>query len=48
MQYDLGYVKSESGAKEYAAAYIDEKSEDFDHMPCTRGQIVTFLYRMKN
>ena len=37
MQYDLGYVKSESGAKEYAAAYLDEKSEDFDHMPCTRG-----------
>ena len=37
VQYELGYVQNPTGAKHYAAAFADERSEDIYHMTCTRG-----------
>ena len=38
IQYELGYVQNDSGAKFYAAAFKDKESEDIYHMTCTRGR----------
>lgn len=38
VQYELGYVQNVGGAKFYAAAFEDKKSEKIYHMTCTRGR----------
>lgn len=38
VQYELGYVQNVGGAKFYAAAFEDKKSEEIYHMTCTRGR----------
>lgn len=37
MYYELGYVQNNAGAKFYAAAFADDRSEDIYHMTCSRG-----------
>ncbi|MBQ2582011.1 MAG: hypothetical protein II574_10335, partial [Ruminococcus sp.] len=37
-QYELGYVKTDTGAQGYCAAFEDKEAEDICHMTCLRGR----------
>ena len=37
-QYELGYVKTDTGAQGYCAALEDKEAEDICHMTCLRGR----------
>lgn len=37
-QYELGYVKTDTGAQAYCAAFKDKRTEDICHMTCLRGR----------